>query len=252
MAGREFARDLRVALPGSEPRHDVLASLWARTRIDDLMGQDYNGMQAGTTRTDVRDAITQLGLDYRLMTQFTSFVAVEEMTVTDGGQPRRVEVPVEMPQGVSYEGVFGKEKAEMAPVNTFAAVKSASSLGVPVQRRMAGGVVGGVLRQDAAVMDRPMSPQEEKDARLRSKLHPAIAALIDRPSTKVAFVRGGKAEIQVWLTDTPPAAIQKLKQLGFEIVLQPKTAKMIIGRLPVANLKALSELTFVRYVAPQA
>ncbi len=34
------------------------------------------------------------------MTQFTSFVAVEEMIVTDGGQPRRIDVPVEMPEGV--------------------------------------------------------------------------------------------------------------------------------------------------------
>ena len=33
---------------------------------------------AGPMRTDLREAITQLGLDYRLMTQFTSFVAVEE------------------------------------------------------------------------------------------------------------------------------------------------------------------------------
>ena len=49
------------------------------------------------------------GIDYRLMTQFTSFVAVEEKTVTEGGTPRRVEVPVEMPEGMSYEGVFGKE-----------------------------------------------------------------------------------------------------------------------------------------------
>ncbi len=88
---------------------------------------------------------------------------------------------------------------------------------------------------------------------LPSKLHPAIAALIERPAAavNVSYVRNGKAEIQVWLTDTSPAAIEKLKQLGFEIVLQPKTAKMIIGRLPVAKLKALSELSFVRYVAPQ-
>ena len=43
------------------------------------------------------------------MTPFTSFVAVEETIVTDGGKPRRVDVPVEMPEGVSYEGVFGKE-----------------------------------------------------------------------------------------------------------------------------------------------
>ena len=36
-------------------------------------------------KDDVKQSIVQLGLDYRLMTQFTSFVAVEEMIVTDGG-----------------------------------------------------------------------------------------------------------------------------------------------------------------------
>jgi len=43
------------------------------------------------------------------MTPFTSFVAVEEKVVTEGGAPKRVEVPVEMPEGMSYEGVFGSE-----------------------------------------------------------------------------------------------------------------------------------------------
>ena len=113
MAGRPFAREIEVSLPKSEPRRDVLATLWARARIDDLMSQDYAGIQNGAPRQDVSEAITQLGLEFRLMTQFTSFVAVEEMTVTDGGQPRRVEVPVEMPEGVSREGVFG-ERDEQA------------------------------------------------------------------------------------------------------------------------------------------
>src|SRR5262249_52043745 len=47
--------------------------------------------------------------EYRLMTQFTSFVAVEETVVTDGGQPRRIDIPVEMPEGVSHQGVFGNK-----------------------------------------------------------------------------------------------------------------------------------------------
>src|SRR5438874_473676 len=44
-----------------------------------------------------------------LMTQFTSFVAVEEMIVTDGGQPRRIDVPVEVPEGVNRGAVFDGE-----------------------------------------------------------------------------------------------------------------------------------------------
>src|SRR5262249_36646680 len=102
-----------VELPESQPEHDTLATLWARARIDDLMSQDYAGMQNRSAKPEVQEAITQLGLEYRLMTQFTSFVAVEEMTVTDGGQPRRIDVPVEMPEGVSREGVFGDENNEL-------------------------------------------------------------------------------------------------------------------------------------------
>ena len=57
----------------------------------------------------MKQTITQLGLDYRLMTQFTSFVAVEEMVVTDGGQPRRIDVPVEVPEGVNREAVIDEQ-----------------------------------------------------------------------------------------------------------------------------------------------
>jgi Ca-activated chloride channel family protein len=109
LAGQNFVKEIPVELPESQPEHDVLATLWARTRIDDLMSQDYEGIQKDDPQPEVREAITQLGLEYRLMTQFTSFVAVEEMTVTDGGQPRRIDVPVEIPEGVSREAVFGGE-----------------------------------------------------------------------------------------------------------------------------------------------
>jgi len=65
------------------------------------------------------------------------------------------------------------------------------------------------------------------------------------------FIHDGKAEIQIWLTDKSDETMAKLKELGFEIVLDPKTAKLVIGRLPVDKLAALAELKSVRYVAPQ-
>jgi Ca-activated chloride channel family protein len=74
------------------------------------MSQDWLGVQQGNMKPALQEQIAQLGLDYRLMTQFTSFVAVEEKIVTKGGRPQRIEVPVEMPNGVSYEGVFGEQK----------------------------------------------------------------------------------------------------------------------------------------------
>ena len=94
--GREIVREIAVNFPGNEPAHDVLATLWARKRVDELTAQDYQN-----AKPEIREQITNLGLEYRLLTQFTSFVAVEERVVTEGGQPRRIEVPVQLAEGVS-------------------------------------------------------------------------------------------------------------------------------------------------------
>lgn len=104
MAGQAFEREINVELPESRPENDVLATLWARRRVEDLLSEDYAGAQRGETRADLREEITGLGLEYGLLTQYTSFVAVEETTVTDGGKPRRIDVPVETPEGTTPQG----------------------------------------------------------------------------------------------------------------------------------------------------
>jgi Ca-activated chloride channel family protein len=93
--------------PAADASHAVLASLWARSKVTDLMMSDIGALQLGTFPEDLKRQIASIGTEFRLMTQFTSFVAVEEMTITKGGQAIKVAVPVEMPEGVSYEGTFG-------------------------------------------------------------------------------------------------------------------------------------------------
>jgi hypothetical protein len=61
--------------------------------------------------------------------------------------------------------------------------------------------------------------------------------------------RTGKVQVQVFLSDASPAAMAKLRALGFEVMVKPGAMKMVIGRIDAANLKALSELTVVKYVA---
>jgi hypothetical protein len=112
-AGEEFTREIPINLSGRAVSGGVLSSFWARRKIDDLMSQDWAGLQSGNVKPEVQKEITELGLSYKLMTQFTSFVAVEERVVTTNGTPHRVEIPVEMPEGVTYEGVFGGEKDAM-------------------------------------------------------------------------------------------------------------------------------------------
>ncbi len=288
MSGRDFVREIPLELPQSQPQHDVLATLWARTRIDDLMSQDYNGAQHGSMKPELQETITQLGLEYRLMTQFTSFVAVEEMTITDGGAPRRVEVPIEMPEGVSHEGVFGADVDEMASVGPkqkiFYSGKGATTRAPQARRRISGRVGGGggggratanqmILAEpknerpldksgegrETGVSDRLLSRDDQRRQGLLTKLHPSVVAIIERLSKnnsrpgpdEAKFIRAGRAEVQIWLTDKTPEALLQLKQLGFEVVLDPKTSKLVIGRLPIEKLAKLAELKFVRYVAPQ-
>lgn len=83
----------------------AIAQLWGRQRIKDLMGQMYGG----ETKSGV-DAVTNTALNYRLLSPYTAFIAVsEEVRVNPDGTTRRVQVPVELPEGVSYEGIFGQE-----------------------------------------------------------------------------------------------------------------------------------------------
>ncbi|HYO91570.1 MAG TPA: VWA domain-containing protein, partial [Pyrinomonadaceae bacterium] len=281
MSGRDFVREIPIELPEQQPHNDVLATLWARTRIDDLMGRDYNGAQHGQMQPALQETITQLGLEYRLMTQFTSFVAVEEMTITDGGVPRRVDVPVEIPEGVSSEGVFGAEdEGVVAPMS-----KARISYGVANSASRSYGVSGGGARRrptrakeakspppppvnkasGAVLADRTvdrsvaLSPEERKRQEMLTKLHPSIISVIERLVKKNSqpgadeskFIRDNKAEVQIWLTDKTPETMAQLKQLGFEVLLEPKTGKVVIGRLPIEKLSKLAELKFVRYVAPQ-
>src|SRR6185503_279800 len=98
--GRPWKTRVDLDLPRSRGGNPAIGALWARARIADLERDDLSG-----TDPRVSDEITRLGLSHRLVTKFTSFVAVEERLVVSNGRPTTVRVPVEMPQGVSYEGV---------------------------------------------------------------------------------------------------------------------------------------------------
>lgn len=103
MQGQIFSREIPVNFPEQNAENDVLAKLWARRKVADLMRQDLPGLQAGKMKDELQQAITGLGLEFRLLTPFTSFVAVEEQVVTDGSQTKRVDVPVASPKGVIQE-----------------------------------------------------------------------------------------------------------------------------------------------------
>ena len=281
MAGSDFTREIPVTLPETMALHDVLAPLWARARIDDLMSEDYMGAQLGRMRMDLKSTITQLAMEFRLMTQFTSFVAVEEIIVTDGGVPRRIDVPVAVPAGVDFSRVGGggmaglggsptglfsvySSQAQTAQAYNYSIQAQAQASAPPVAVTKSGGNVqtsrvgagsgGGALRPSGSLAP-ARSPEEERNIRLATKLQQSLYAVLYRAKTKqdpnvVPFVRNGKAEVQLWLTEKSELVTAKLKELGFEIVLDHADSNLMIGRIPVDKLDLLVDLEFVRYVSP--
>ncbi len=112
-ADGEYKKELNLEFPKSQAEHQVLATLWARTRIDYLMGKVRT-----TQDEDVKAEVIRLSKQYRVLSQYTAFVAVEEVVRNRGGKTERVVVPVEIPEGVSHEGVFG-DKQKLAPTQPY-------------------------------------------------------------------------------------------------------------------------------------
>lgn len=93
---------VREAETQGKPSH-ALGSLWARAKIDDLEEGLLDGSQP-----DARARITELGLSHRLVTRFTSFVAIDSSRRVSNGDPRQVVQPAERPEGVDVARAGGR------------------------------------------------------------------------------------------------------------------------------------------------
>jgi Ca-activated chloride channel homolog len=214
IAGKPFARDIRVDFPAAEAKHDVLAKLWARTKVDHL-----------THESGTKQEITQLGLAYKLMTQYTSFVAVEDKVVNEGGKSRRVEVPVEMPEGVRHDSVFGAEIMASARVNGIA------------QLQMSVAATPAFLPRT----EPSPKPALTSDVRASAKLHPSLAGLTETR----------KVDVLIWVTARSEDNLAALKQLGVELVSSTMAhGRLYVGRIEANKLAELARLAFVTYIAP--
>jgi Ca-activated chloride channel family protein len=75
-----------------------VSSLWARRKIDAMLGAHAT-----------RQAITKVALQHRILTEFTSFVAVDESRKLDnfGGAVPTVVQPLSLPEGTLHEDFLG-------------------------------------------------------------------------------------------------------------------------------------------------
>jgi Ca-activated chloride channel family protein len=85
----------------------ALRYLWARDRI--RMLDDYASLRGRSADSTVIKEVTELGLKYHLMTQYTSFVAVDHVIRNVDGKPTLVKQTLPLPEGVSDYAVGGAE-----------------------------------------------------------------------------------------------------------------------------------------------
>ena len=106
----------------------ALSYLWARSKISEL--SDFYNEDAN------KDAVIALGLQYNLLTKFTSFIAVQQLVRTTAGSTD-VDQPLPMPAGVSDMAVGSLEQGPEPGLPIVLAMVGAVLLGYQLRRRAA-------------------------------------------------------------------------------------------------------------------
>ncbi len=106
-AGNRLFRN-KTEIARFEPRasHQALRYLWARNRIALL--SDYLGVDQDE---ESKREVTTLGLTYNLLTEFTSFLAIDSERRNDSQDITTVKQPLPLPQGVSRYALGSSARA---------------------------------------------------------------------------------------------------------------------------------------------
>jgi Ca-activated chloride channel family protein len=130
---KPYSHAIQVAAVKPLKANSALRYLWARSRIAEL--SDYNLLQPDDQRIK---QITQLGLDYNLLTAYTSFVAIDSEVRRKDGDVTTVKQPLPLPEGVSDYAVGGAAGTMMMRAQSMASPMLPST--VPHAREKAAAV----------------------------------------------------------------------------------------------------------------
>jgi Ca-activated chloride channel family protein len=266
-ASGPFERKIAVEFPGRAPGHDSLASLWARQRVEALMATDWQGIQEGRPAPDLKKQIIALGTEYSLVTQFTSFIAVDDSSRCGDGKPVQISVPVEMPDGVSYDGIMGNAGSKMRTGGAggapgIRALQSAPAPAPPAPMLMRAAPAAAEAKAEPVPAPEVEKSQDMKDvkvdrdsAKSASKLDPALrglaARLVNGAYTGEGLqVANNQVEVAVYLRDVGDAALSALRALGAEVRSVSHAASKALVRVNVADLEKLAALDAVLRIAP--
>lgn len=119
--GEEYVQEIPVGNVTVDMESEAIRYLWARTHLDRIAGY-------GSVRNDesVKEEITQLGLEYNMITPYTSFIAVSEIIRNTDGDSKDVDQALPLPQRVSNLAVGGGYRAYSEPGMLFLSLAAAA------------------------------------------------------------------------------------------------------------------------------
>ncbi len=165
----DYAEEIPISPLLEDEGNTALTYLWAREKIARL--SDY-----GRVGATVGEEVTELGLRYHLMTQYTSFVAVDTV-VRESGEVVTVKQPLPLPEGVSDLAVgnyrakvpasFASRLMKALPVREEACYYADRDKGQPSRIHIAGGKLPpGITMKE---VEKVFSPLKEELARAFKK-----------------------------------------------------------------------------------
>lgn len=255
LGGKPWSQTVDVSFSDSS-NASAIETLWARKQVDNLTRQNMLMTQKGTSSTELAKQITQVGLDYKIVTAFTSFVAVDKKVVNQNGKQVTVAVPVPMADGVTME------KDVAYSIASPAMGKRMGGAGGIGGGNFAAGGLGGTLPRgglipqgleflsfdpsDNSIIVRDKGKVSKyKEADLR-KHKPASGEKLEN-SLKTAT---GKVKVIVLVKTSSAAVAAKLVKAGLTVGIQDDSSKIIVGTIDAADLKKLVALDVVEWIEP--
>jgi Ca-activated chloride channel family protein len=182
-----FSKTLDVAKAASGEETKPLRHLWARKWVEIL--DDQRCMLPGDK--ELKEAITSIGLQYSILTAFTSFIAIDSEVVNKGGSQATVKQPLPLPEGVSNYAVGGSAQYN-APASTaspapYKAKKSGSW----------GGGWGGLAaaEKSADVDELEMKEESKKDKAVKTSA--TLTFDTDPTGTSIKLLKKKKIEWRI-------------------------------------------------------
>lgn len=257
LGSEPWSQTLEVNFGASESAPSLM-SLWARRKVDELSFSKLYPVDGEGTRT-TEDQVTQAALEFGIMSESTSFVAVETKVVNVGGKQRRVAVPVEMADGVSYEMEGSTDKSAfkgrmLSPPGGLARAGLGQGGGGfggggGSTGSGRGGTTGATTGSTTgAAANKAAAPPSTLQYVTADALTEA-ATIPERKFDPALLKLKGPIEVQIWVSEVSAKVLAELKKAGFKVDSSDKGLRVVFGTLTAKQLAAVAKVSSVRRIS---